>query len=182
MVCCFRKWKIKRIEERIPGRENIRARVQRNSDPVEKTKGTVPMSEAANPCPQTWIAEKTCTHFFVSQQAEFLCVGCKEVATQLAHQGNGEGERGLVEERMTSSCCSISRRDSPSTKRVGTLISSHQWMRSIDDRWLWNRSVSDHRSNSSIVLYLKGVRQYILPCIQLIVDEDDMTEWEMTCL
>ena len=78
-------------------KRNTRARVQRNSDPVEKAKE----DDAHRRGSQSMSADMDCRkdlhrYFSVFQQAEFLCVGCNNHITQLAHRnglrkGKGKG-------------------------------------------------------------------------------------------
>ena len=68
----------------------------------------MPIGEAANPCPQTWIAEKTFTDFFfVFQQAEFLCVRWNNHITQLARR------KGLRKGEKEYGCCLLNEMKDP---------------------------------------------------------------------
>ena len=85
------------MEWKTSNKRNNRARVQRNSDLVEKAKG----NDAHRRGSQSMSADMDCRkdlhrYFSVFQQAEFLCVGCNNHITQLAHRnglrkGKGKG-------------------------------------------------------------------------------------------
>jgi len=63
------------IELKMYYKEDTRARVQRNSVPVENTNGTMPIGKAVNPCPRGHgLHKRPSRHSFVFQQGRVsLC-------------------------------------------------------------------------------------------------------------
>ncbi len=69
--------------------EDTRARTEKLCS-CWKYKWVLPIGKAANPCPQTWIAEKTFTKYFCIFNKQSFSVLGKKVATQQAHQSGLE--------------------------------------------------------------------------------------------